>query len=136
MLAMTTKFNDATSNRPLGERPIDAPLLGVDITSYLSQLSLETAWLNGDRNAITVFKSEQLTIIIGGLRTDAVMQPGTISTNGIISLHIITGQLNIATEIQNIALSDNQIVTINEDVPYAIKAQEDTFYIMHIVTQQ
>ncbi len=35
---MQEKFNDATPNRPQGERPIDSPLLLIDLPELVKQI--------------------------------------------------------------------------------------------------
>ena len=48
---MPVKINDATINRPDGNRIIDAPAVSIDLQQFLTQLKDEKAWEKNDRNA-------------------------------------------------------------------------------------
>ncbi|WP_301934299.1 hypothetical protein [Ferruginibacter sp.] len=53
---MDEKFNDATKQRPQGERIMDASLVTIDLHNFIKQIREEKAWKDSDRNAITVLK--------------------------------------------------------------------------------
>ena len=55
---MFEKSNDATPQRPAGDRILDAELVVLNLNQAQEQIKSESAWLNSDRNAITPFKSE------------------------------------------------------------------------------
>ena len=61
---MEIKRNEATFNRPDGDRVLDGTYVFVDIPSYIRQIKEEKAWEKNDRNGITVFKSENITQVI------------------------------------------------------------------------
>ena len=56
---MKKKSNKATTQRPKGERTIDAALVTIDLFSSIEQITNEKVWKSGDRNAITVFKNKR-----------------------------------------------------------------------------
>ena len=66
---MEIKSNQATGNRPEGDRILDAPYVFTDIPMYLEQLKSEKSWSKNDRNAITVYKSEKVTILVAVLKS-------------------------------------------------------------------
>ncbi|HMI79658.1 MAG TPA: hypothetical protein VK484_12745, partial [Ferruginibacter sp.] len=68
---METKYNEATLNRPLGDRIIDAPFVFIDIKKFGYQLIEEEAWRKNDRNSITVYKTDGLTMVLSCLRNGA-----------------------------------------------------------------
>ena len=41
---MDEKFNEATKQRPQGERTMDAPLVTIDLRSFKEQIRNEKAW--------------------------------------------------------------------------------------------
>jgi len=55
-IEMDEKFNDATKQRPQGERIMDASLVTIDLHNFIKQIREEKAWKDSDRNAITVLK--------------------------------------------------------------------------------
>ena len=62
---MENKRNEATLNRPEGDRVLDAPYVFVNIPEFIRQLKSEEAWQKNDRNGITVFKTGRVTTEIG-----------------------------------------------------------------------
>ena len=60
---MDEKFNDATKQRPQGERIMDAALVTIDLRNFTKQIKEEQARKDNDRNAITVFKTVGMRII-------------------------------------------------------------------------
>ena len=93
---MEPKFNAATPQRPAGERPLDAPWLVADLPALTAQLRHESTWLEGDRNAITVFKTAGLTIVLVVLRTGATLSLGI--REGFLSLHLLDGRLQLVAD--------------------------------------
>ena len=71
---MEVKYNEATINRPEGNRPIDSPTVLIDLPSFIEQIKSEKAWEENDRNSITVFKSGKMRVIVGALHKNAEMQ--------------------------------------------------------------
>jgi len=55
---MENKYNESTPLRPEGDRVVDAPLVSIDLPSFMKQIKQEATWKNSDRNAITIFKSK------------------------------------------------------------------------------
>jgi len=48
------KSNGATPQRPPGTRPLNAPLLVLDLPRVQAQIKQEPAWHRSDRNALTL----------------------------------------------------------------------------------
>jgi mannose-6-phosphate isomerase class I len=130
---MDIKYNDATRNRPWGERPVDAPVIPIDITSYMQQLMLEEAWQKNDRNAITLFKSENLTLTLMALHKDAEMKPGNTFGNELIIIQVIEGLLHLKSGMETLEINKGQMVTVHEQVPYAAQAQQETVCLLTVL---
>ncbi|MEO6452445.1 MAG: hypothetical protein ABIN97_00120, partial [Ginsengibacter sp.] len=90
---MEEKYNEATINRPEGDRPVDAPLVLIDIASFIKQIKNEKAWEENDRNSITVFKSDKLRIVIVALHKKAEMT--TEHPRNILSIQMIKGKIKL-----------------------------------------
>ena len=48
-IEMDEKFNDATKQRPQGERIMDASLVTIDLHNFIKQIREERAWKDSDR---------------------------------------------------------------------------------------
>lgn len=122
------KYNDSTRNRPFGERPIDAPMITIDVEAYIQQIKSEEAWQKSDRNAITVFKTDTMRHVLVALHIDAVLSKE--AAEGVMSVHVLQGLLNCKAGNQQAAVGTAQIITIAEGVPYEIKATEESCFLL------
>ncbi|MES1220473.1 MAG: hypothetical protein ABUT20_33535 [Bacteroidota bacterium] len=127
---MIIKNNDATLNRPEGDRILDAPYVFFDIRSALNIIRNEKAWHEGDRNAITTFKSDGLTITVTALKKDAVVDK--IQVEGFTTLQVLEGQVNIKTPDGNMKMIATQVMVFHPSVQYTITAlNESSFLLSH-----
>ncbi len=81
---MEIKYNEATPQRPDGDRSLDAALVSIDLPAFVKQIKEESTWKESDRNAITVFKTNGLRIVLIALHKGAEM--ATHTAEGIISV--------------------------------------------------
>ena len=127
---MQEKYNDATSNRPNGSRLIDASLIGIDIKEYINQLKDEEAWQKNDRNAITLFKSDNMRLVLAAFREGASM-PGN-TTSGTISVQVLDGHIKINSGLGQVELRKAQMATLHGEVPYSVTAMEESVFLLTI----
>lgn len=125
---MEIKRNEATINRPEGDRVIDASYVFTDIPAFVEQLQNEKAWSNNDRNGITVFKSNNITMVISALKAGAAISENEV--DGFISIQVIKGKANFTTSDGDIALSENQLVTLHPHVMHTFKAISDCIILL------
>ncbi|MEO7961048.1 MAG: hypothetical protein ABIR19_05865 [Ginsengibacter sp.] len=119
---------DATYNRPEGDRKIDSPVLLIDLPGYIDQLKNEKAWEENDRNAITIYKSNKLRIILVALHKGANMK--TDRPQNIFTLQVLKGKLTVATNYAATEVDKDKIFAIHDDVPYTISALKKSLFLM------
>ncbi len=129
---MKIKQNESTKLRPEGSRIIDAPLVSMDIPAFIKQLRNETVWENADRNAITVFKTNGMRIVLIALHKDAELKKHT--ADGIISVQVIEGEINFNTDDQSLILKKNQIVGLHKGIPHSVKAIKESVFLLTLTT--
>ena len=88
---MKERHNEATQQRPEGNRPIDAALVKIDLPVFMKQIKEESSWKEGKRNAVTVFRTNGLRIVLIALHEGAEMAKHT--ADGIISIQVLEGQV-------------------------------------------
>lgn len=125
---MKVKANQATQNRPEGDRVIDAPYVFVDIPSYVEQLKNEKAWDKNDRNGITVFKSEGMTIVITALKTGAVLNHPHMEE--LFTLQVMQGEIQTETDGQIFQSIQGQVAVFHPHMAHSILALSDTVLMM------
>lgn len=129
---MQEKFNDPTALRPNGERMIDAALVKIDLPLYMSQIKEETSWKDGKRNAITVFKTNGLRIVLIALHEGSEMARHT--ADGMISVQVLEGQIQFITDQESVELSKGQMLALHERVPHSVKAIRETIFLLTLTT--
>jgi len=128
---MDIKFNEATLNRPDGERILDAPFLTNDIDKYYELLKSEEAWQKNDRNGITIYKTDKLTHVLTCLKENAAIDYNSV--NGLITIQVIKGSVEFVLPGNDFTLKDQQMVTIHAGIEHSIKATKETLLLITTV---
>ncbi len=126
------KSNEVTPQRPEGDRLVDAPLVTIDLVSFMKQIKDEPSWKDSDRNAITVFKTDALRIVLIALHAGAEMIKHT--ANGIISVQVLEGQMKFNTDEQSVELSKGQLITLHQRIPHSVVAIKESVFLLTLVT--
>lgn len=125
---MEEKMNESTPQRPEGERMVNAPLVAIDLPRFMEQIKKETAWLNGPRNAITVFKSDYLRIVLIALHSGAELP--THTADGMISVQVLQGKLRFGTEAESVQLEHGGMVALHKGIPHSVLALEESMFLL------
>ena len=129
---MDEKFNDSTKQRPLGERIMDAALVTIDLRNFTNQIRQEKAWTDNDRNAITVFKTDGMRIVLVALHKNAEMAKHT--ADGMISVQVLEGQILFTTEEQSVEIRQGEMLALHENIPHSVLAKEETIFLLTFTT--
>jgi quercetin dioxygenase-like cupin family protein len=124
------KFNEATLQRPEGDRLLDAPLVEMDIQRYKEQIKQEETWKNSDRNAITIFKSAGMRIVLVALHKAAKMKTHTAPV--IISIQVIEGQILFHTEQKSVELIEDQMLVLHAGIPHSVQALVESVFLLTV----
>ena len=127
---MNEKYNEATRNRPSGDRIIDADSVFINLPAFISQIKSEDARQKNDRNSITVFKTSDMRIVLGGLHQGAELSPH--KAEGIMSIQVIEGALEINTDNLSETLQKGQMIAIHKHSNYRVVAAEESIYLLTI----
>jgi quercetin dioxygenase-like cupin family protein len=115
-------------HRPTGNRTLSAPCIELDLPKSIAQLQQEPAWTNGDRNSISLYKSDLMRIVLMGLKKDAEIKPH--KANGVISVQVIAGKIQFITEQQTVSLAQGQMIALEPSITHSLIAQEDSFVLL------
>ena len=129
---MEAKFNEATQQRPEGDRLMDASMVTIDLPAFIKQIKQEAPWKDTDRNAITVFKTNGMRLVLIALHAGAEMK--THTADGIISIQIIDGRMKFNAVNRSAELSKGQMLTLHKDIPHSILAIEETIFLLTLTT--
>lgn len=129
---MEEKFNSATHRRPEGERIMDAAMVTIDLPSFIKQIKTESPWENNDRNAITVFKTNGMRIVLIALHAGAEMK--THTADGIICIEIVDGKIKFNAESRSVELNKGQMLTLRKGIPHSVLAIEESIFLLTLTT--
>lgn len=130
---MENKSNDATPQRPEGERILNAPLVEMNLLEFMNQIKDETTWADSDRNSITIFKSDAMRIVLIGLHENAELKPH--KANGTISVQVLEGNIKFTTEQQSTQVGKGQMIVLHENLTHRVNALTESFFLLTLVTK-
>lgn len=122
------KANDATPQRPAGTRPLNAPLLVLDLPQAQAQIKQEPAWHRSDRNALTLLQADGMRLVLIALHEGAEMK--THTAPGIISVQVLEGHLAFEAEGQTAELQPGQLLTLQTGVPHRVVARQESVFLL------
>lgn len=125
---MELKRNEATLNRPEGDRVIDAPYVFINIPEYIRQLNEEDTWQKNDRNGITLFKTGKVTMVLVCLHAKAVFKNNVV--DGIFTIQVIEGIIRVTTPDGDVDMLANQVMAFHQLVDHSIEALTDTVLLL------
>jgi quercetin dioxygenase-like cupin family protein len=122
------KSNKATRQRHI-DRVIDGPAIAIDIEYYIKELKKEDAWEKGDRNGITIYKSEHVAMVLSVLRKGVDFVDNTV--DGYLTIQVLEGKVRIITlSKETVELKEGQIACFHPGVYNSIEALSDATILL------
>ena len=125
---MEAKYNESTESRPEGGRIMDAPLVNMDIPDFIKQIKSEPTWDKSDRNAITIYKTDGMRIVLIALHEDAVIAKH--SANGVISIQVLEGEIVFTAVNQSVVLKKGQMIGLHKGEPHIVAAAKESVFLL------
>ena len=129
---MESKHNESTESRPEGGRIMDAPLVSMNVKDYVHQIKAEAAWEKNDRNAITIYKTDGMRIVLIALHEDAIMAKHT--ANGVISVQVLEGEIVFNTEYQSVVLKKGEMIALHKGEPHSVAAAKESVFLLTLAS--
>ena len=129
---MKEKYNEATPQRPEGERLLDSELVTIDLPLFIKQIKEEITWNESDRNAITVYKTDGMRIVLVALHVGAEMKTHTAA--GIISVQVIDGKMKFNADSRSFELITGQMLALHKGIQHGVFAIEETIFLLTLTT--
>lgn len=129
--AMKDKSNEATTLRPEGDRILNASLVEIDLNKFIVELKQEITWAESDRNSITVFKSDYMTIVLIGLHAQAELKEH--SAKGIINVQVLEGEIDFTADHKTVSIGKGQMISLHKTIPHSVLAVKESFFLLTMV---
>lgn len=124
---MSKTQRESLKDRP----PLKAPLLKLSIDKETDVLKKETAWTDGDRNAVTLQKNPKLRVVLISLRKRATLKEHKVE--GPITLLVISGKISFIVGNDKINAGANDLIVLEKTIPHDVKALEDSVFILTVI---
>lgn len=122
------KVNRATRQRTF-DRVIDGPAVAIDVDYYIKELKKEEAWEKGDRNGITIYKSDNVAMVLSVLRKGVDVVDNTV--DGYLTIQVLEGKVRIYTlSKETVELKESQIACFHPGVYNSIEALSDATILL------
>ena len=122
------RSNEATLNRPLGNRVIQAPEVFVSLADANNILKSEKAWKENDRNGITLFKADELSVVLTALKKNAIIE--NIKVSGFMTLQVLEGRITLMNNNSGRLVCANEMLMFNPCVQYSVIADEESSILL------
>lgn len=129
---MDIKSNESTGLRPEGDRVIDAPLVMMNLPEFISQIKSEDTWKTSDRNAITIYKTNGLRIVLLALHEGAELKKHTAAGN--ISVQVLQGEIKFSTDNQTVQLIEGNMIALHYGLPHSVVAIKESVFLLTLTT--
>lgn len=127
---MENKYNDATPQRPKGARPLDAAFIPIKIPQYINQIKQEAAYHKNGKNAITVFKSDQVTITLIALKEGLEFNSDNEDSIVVMSLQVISGEISFEHNGSIAHIKEGELLTLHQQLSFIAKAKLPTICLL------
>ena len=128
MSSTSYKRIDATYNRPLGDRLVNAPIVRMNIQECIGQLKTEISWEQGDRNAITILHSDFQRVVLVALKEGAEMK--RYKVDGAMNIHLLNGRVWIESELQSFSVDESDIAALEPGLSHSIFAEKESVLLL------
>lgn len=122
------KYNESTRNRPEGERLLDAPVIPINLNASIAQLKGEVGYEKNDRNAITLFHSERMRIVLIALHAGAEISEHSVT--GPCSILAIDGHVEVRAGSDSFPLGPGEAVAMQDAIVHSVKAEGESVILL------
>lgn len=126
------KHNESTEMRPEGGRVMDAPLVSINLSEFIKTIKSEPTWENKDRNAMTIYKTDGLRMVLIALHEDAILAKHT--ADGILSLQVLEGEINFSAEDRSVIVKEGQMIALHKGLPHSVVAIKESVFLLTLTT--
>ena len=113
-----------------GDTLLDGPLLVFNLPSLMEKIKYEDSWDKGQRNAITLLKSDSLSLVLIALRGGAEIN--FRQSDNLISLQLLKGKLEFQVEKDRIVFEQGHLITLHENIQHSFTAVNETIFLLTI----
>ena len=105
-------------------------LMLFDVAKEAARLRAEAEYLDGDRNAKTLFKAGAFRLVLLAFRGGADFDED--DQRGSLALHVLEGRVALRVDEEAIEVGAGAIAVVTQDHPWAAVAHSDGLVLIHL----
>ena len=125
---MSERSNEYTQQRPEGSRQLDAPMVTIDLNKLILQIKQEQAWKERDRNAITIYKTQGMSLVLMALKEGAELKKHL--AQGIITVQVLEGRIKFTTDETEVERTKGEMLALHEKIPHSVFAVDEAVFLL------
>jgi quercetin dioxygenase-like cupin family protein len=106
------------------DRPVEAPLVHVQLTEQLERLKQESTWHTSGRNAVTLTKEPGLRLVLMLLGKGTKIPEHKAA--GPLTLHVLSGLVTFRAGACREALASGQLIVLEPAIAHEVEALEES----------
>lgn len=106
------------------DRPVEVPLLHLQLGEQLERLRQEPTWRTRGRNAITLTKEPALRVVLMLLGKGTKISEHQAA--GPLSFHVLTGSVTFRAGVRVESLGSGELIVLESSVPHEAEALEES----------
>lgn len=124
--------DSSSGQRPGSERSLSGPVQGFDLDEELARLREEKEWQEGRRNAITLRKGGDLSVVLLAMKAGDRLEEH--SAPGPIALMIREGRIRFMAEDETVEAGPETMLTCDAGVRHTVEALSDAVCLLNIAS--
>jgi len=124
---------DAIRTAAREDRVISGPAITFAIAEEITLLKQEPEWISGTRNAVTVVKTANLSIVLTAIKKGATLCGHEV--DGPITLQVLSGAVRFGVAGEPRTLTAGTVIALDKAIPHDIQALEESELLLTIVKE-
>jgi quercetin dioxygenase-like cupin family protein len=118
---------------PREDRELTGPAVTFTIKDEIDILTREPEWFSSGKNAVTVVKTSNLSVVLSVLKKGATLCGHEV--DGPITMQVLSGTVRFGLAVEAKTLSAGTVIALDKAIPHEIEALEDSEVMLTIVRE-
>jgi quercetin dioxygenase-like cupin family protein len=113
---------------PRPDRPAAGPVFHARLGEQLERLRREPGWRAGDRNAITLFKTPALSLVLLAVQAGARLHEHR--TDGTLAVQVVSGAVRVDAGGRRVDLAPGEVLVLEPGLAHALEAGPESAVLL------
>ena len=113
---------------PRPDRPAAGPVFHARLGEQLERLRREPGWRAGDRNAITLFKTPALSVVLLAVKAGARLHEHR--ADGTLTVQVVSGAVRVDAGGRRVDLAPGEVLVLEPGLEHALEAGPESAVLL------